>query len=380
MLACNYAALYTDVCADTYPPMATPIVPPALQPPRAYPRYTSFPETQAALSLATQGMEKVDSQGTLTLWFHENKDKNGDPSNNVYSVSNCHVLRKNTTTDYEHKGGAQRDFVRVCGVRRFQRGLDEINKAISDHSIRASYFTQEIDGLEETDETDEEVAAEIAANRRNLDDENAAIRQLETSSRCRARRCITGQEPFLATEVKVRDQFEGNVVDIGSKYTPDELMALFYPRGGGATTFKLPRGRKLRIVGCTTKEDLDNPTELDSEGEPCIIVGKDDNTTDFTVGCYAGVISFTLNDTGVWSKELGIYNSSLKKAEDFSAKGDSGSLVWRTKDGKGYIVGQLHSGENKGSSTSSMVAGRPGWYLLEQIKKWFPNADFYRTA
>ena len=47
MLACNYAALYTDVCADTYPPMATPIVPPALQPPRAHPRYTSFPETQA---------------------------------------------------------------------------------------------------------------------------------------------------------------------------------------------------------------------------------------------------------------------------------------------------------------------------------------------
>jgi hypothetical protein len=157
-----------------------------------------------ALSLATQGMEKVDSQGTLTLWFHENKDKNGDPSNNVYSVSNCHVLRKNTTTDYEHKGGAQRDFVRVCGVRRFQRGLDEINKAISDHSIRASYFTQEIDGLEETDETDEEVAAEIAANRRNLDDENAAIRQLETSSRCRARRCITcaaekGQNPPMST-------------------------------------------------------------------------------------------------------------------------------------------------------------------------------------
>ena len=159
-------------------------------------------------------------------------------------------------------------------------------------------------------------------------------------------------------------------------------MGLFYPRGGSATTFKLPQSRKLRIVGCTTKEDLDNPTELDSEGKLCFIVAKDGNTTDFTVGRYSGLVTFTNNDTGVWSRELGIYNSSLKKDEVFSAKGDSGSLVWRiTKDGKGLIVGQLHSGENKGGSTRNHISYcTPGWYLLEQIKKRFPNADFYRTT
>ena len=118
------------------------------------------------IPLATQRREKEDSQGTLTLWFQENKDKNGDPSANVYGVSNCHVLRKNTTIDYEHKGGTSRDFVRVCGARRFQRGLDEIKKAISNHGIRASYFTQEIDGLEETEDPDEDVADGIARNRR----------------------------------------------------------------------------------------------------------------------------------------------------------------------------------------------------------------------
>jgi len=158
-------------------------------------------------------------------------------------------------------------------------------------------------------------------------------------------------------------------------------MELFYPRGGGATTFKLPRGRKLRIVGCATKEDLDHPTEFDNEDEPCFIVGKDGNTTDLTVGVYAGVVTFTLNATGVWSKELGIYNSTHKKTKVFSDHGDSGALVWRTKDGKGYIVGQLHSGENKGGSTNNHVTYcTPGWYLLEQIKKRFPNADFYRTT
>ncbi|KAL5523207.1 hypothetical protein ACEPAF_1474 [Sanghuangporus sanghuang] len=341
------------------------------------------------------GWKQKTPRALSPLWFHENKDKNGDPSYKVYGVSNCHVLRKNTTIDYEHKDGAPKDFVRVCGVRRFQRGLDEIKKHISDHGIRADLYAREIDGLETMENPDEEVVSEIAANRRNLDGENEAIRQLEALYDEVAKywfdinlhrdigyvqhaeaikvdveggtRYTSDWGAFLAAEAKVKDQFEGNVVDLGSKYSPEDLMAMFCPRGGGATTFKFPRGRKLRIMGCATKEDLANPTE--------------GNTTDLTVGRYAGLVSFTLNDVGIVSVELGIYNSGLKNAEVFSAKGDSGSIVWHTKDGKAFIVGQLHSGENKGGSTSNHVAYcTPGWYLLAQIKKYFPHADFYRIT
>ena len=156
---------------------------------------------------------------------------------------------------------------------------------------------------------------------------------------------------------------------------------MFYPQSDGTTTFKYPVERKLRIVGCTTKEDLTNPTEFDGEGNHCFIVGKDGNITNLTIGLYAGLVSFTLNDAGIVSIELGIYNSGLKNAEVFSAKGDSGSLVWHTKDGKAYIVGQLHSGGNKGSSTSNHVTYcTPGWYLLAQIKKRFKHANFYPTV
>ncbi|KAH9039337.1 hypothetical protein EDB85DRAFT_288805 [Lactarius pseudohatsudake] len=359
------------------------------------------------IPLATQGMEADDAQGTLTLWFHENKDRKGDISPKIYGVSNCHVLRKNTTVDYEHKSGAPKDFVRVCGLRRFQRGLDEIKKHISDHGIRADVWTQEIDRLEAM-EQDEEVVGEIRANRRNLDDENEAIRQLEALYEEVTKRWFDIQlyrdigyvqhaeaikvdveggtrytsdwAAFLASEAKVKACFEGNVVDLGSKYSPEDLMAMFYPRGGGKATFKFPAGRKLRIVGCATEEDLANPTEFDSEGERCFIVGKDGNTTDLTVGRYAGLVSFT-NNVGIVSAELGIYNSGLKNAEAFSAKGDSGSLVWYTKDGKAYIVGQLHSGENKGGWTSNHITYcTPGWYLLAQIKKHYPHADFYRIT
>src|SRR6266571_2829738 len=59
--------------------------------------------------------EEEDAQGTLTLWFHENKDKDGNDSDKVCGVSCCHVLRKDTPVEYEHRGGAPKDHVRVCG-------------------------------------------------------------------------------------------------------------------------------------------------------------------------------------------------------------------------------------------------------------------------
>ena len=156
---------------------------------------------------------------------------------------------------------------------------------------------------------------------------------------------------------------------------------MFCPLGGGATTFKFPEERKLRIDGCATKEDLANPAEFDSEGQRCLIVGKDGNATDLTIGRYAGLVSFTLNDVGIESVELGIYNSGVKSAKAFSAKGDSGALVWHTTNGKARIVGQLHCGMNKGGSTSNHVTYcTPGWYLLDQIRKKFKHADFYRTT
>ena len=194
--------------------------------------------------LATKGMEREDAQGTLTLWFHENRDKDGNPSDRVFGVSNCHVLRKNTTVEYVHRVGAPRDYVRVCGTRRFQRGLDEITKAIGDHGILANFWAREIVELEAKGGGDEEDAEEMEANQRKLDDENKAIAKLETFyaevkrdwSDIKLHRNIgyiqyaapitvdveggtkytSDWGAFLVAEAKVRDQFEGNVVDLGA--------------------------------------------------------------------------------------------------------------------------------------------------------------------
>lgn len=64
------------------------------------------------------GLEEMDwdSQGALMLWFHEKKDKDSNPSNKVYGVSNCYVLHKKTTVDYKHRLYAPMNHVQVCGM------------------------------------------------------------------------------------------------------------------------------------------------------------------------------------------------------------------------------------------------------------------------
>ena len=152
---------------------------------------------------------------------------------------------------------------------------------------------------------------------------------------------------------------------------------MMYPQSGGRTTFKYPENRQLRINGIVTRELLANPDLYDSEGQPCLIVLKDGCTTDLTVGRYAGLESFVCDEAGVESIELAIYNYD-KKAGAFSAKGDSGSLIF---DSLGRKVGLLHSEKWKGGLASAYVTyATPAWWLIGRIKAKYPHADFNRTT
>lgn len=84
------------------------------------------------MPIATAEREDADAEGSVALFFHENKDQDGNPSARVFGVSCCHVLRANTTLEYEFKGsGASRQHVRLAGLRRYQRGIDEIKDSIA---------------------------------------------------------------------------------------------------------------------------------------------------------------------------------------------------------------------------------------------------------
>jgi hypothetical protein len=57
---------------------------------------------------------------------------------------------------------------------------------------------------------------------------------------------------------------------------------------------------------------------------------KDSNTTNLTVGHYAGLEAYICNELGIESMELAIYNYN-NQSSLFSARGDSGSLIFNGK-------------------------------------------------
>ena len=152
---------------------------------------------------------------------------------------------------------------------------------------------------------------------------------------------------------------------------------MMYSQSDGGTTFEYPENRQFRINGVVMRELLANPDLYDSEGQPCLIVLKDGCATDLTVGRYAGLESFLCNKHGVESVELAIYNYN-KEAGPFSAKGDSGSLIF---DGLGRMVGLLHSGKSKrGSARAYVTYATHAWWLIGRIKARYPHADFDHTT
>src|SRR5258708_1311240 len=130
-----------------------------------------------SVPLATQDLDKGDSQGTLTLWFHENLGKDGKRSNKVFGVTNCHVLRKDTTVDYEHRGDAAMSYVRVCGTSRFDRGLGEITDEIANRAMAADILARAIANLLANEQTTDTVRA-IEIKQWSLDRETEAVNNL----------------------------------------------------------------------------------------------------------------------------------------------------------------------------------------------------------
>ncbi|KAF9071742.1 hypothetical protein BDP27DRAFT_1382371 [Rhodocollybia butyracea] len=315
------------------------------------------------VSLATEDREREDTHGTLTI------------------------------------GGAPRSYVRICGGHRFDRALDEITDEIAVRVDAAEGLTRWL-----ASKSADNNAEEIKDRQIDLDRETKAVNDLLALYRDATTnwshiglhrnigytqfapaitvdkggsRFTSDWGVFVAAEAKVKDAFEGNVVHIGTKYTSQQLRRMFNPIPG-PDSFKVTQDGKLRIEGWSTLDQLAVPEDIDNTNQRCVMVAKDGNATDLTIGRYAGLVSFTENDFGVTSIEIGIYNSGPKTAEPFSEKS---ALVWHVIKGKAFIVGQLHSGQNKGGSTTQHVTYcTPGEKLLENIRAKFPHPDFFRTA
>lgn len=101
------------------------------------------------MPITTAEREAADAQGSVTLFFHKNKDNFCTSSTKVFDVSNCHILCENTTIEYEFKGtGTPPQCVQLAGFHRFQCSLNEIKTCVSSYRTNTNLLAREIVELE----------------------------------------------------------------------------------------------------------------------------------------------------------------------------------------------------------------------------------------
>ncbi|GJJ09180.1 hypothetical protein Clacol_003402 [Clathrus columnatus] len=308
--------------------------------------------------------DDTDVQGSVSFFSHENKTSTGKASTRVLAVSNNHVLRQDTTVDYQ-----------------FQGALGEIRALIAANDAETTRLATEIDCLEakpkSTDpdqaEEDEEALAIVKNELDKLKKNNITLQRSQYSMD----RYFVDWAPKISVEVddraytrdigtfeldslKFKDHFQGNVVDLVVLINADSSF---------------PSNRMLRIQGVVTPELLASPDCYDENGYPIFIVGKDGNTTNLTLGRYSGLDAYLCDKSGKESIEVANYNYD-KKSGNFSAKGDSGALIWT---GDGRMLAILHSGMPRGLN-SHVTFATPAWWVLEQLRVHYPYADFNRAT
>ncbi|KAH9009672.1 hypothetical protein EDB83DRAFT_452123 [Lactarius deliciosus] len=172
------------------------------------------------------------------------------------------------------------------------------------------------------------------------------------------------------------DGFKGNVIYLGNKISVSDFVLKMHPHPEGRSSFKFPIGGLLQVKGVVKENEIRQPTQLDKNGEECLLVIKNGKSTGVTIGRGTGIESFIreYDEYGneSTSMEVAIYSYSHKDGA-FSASGDSGSIV---VDGLGRIVGLLTGGTGSTDSTDVTYL-TPYFWLEERIKQAFPNSYLY---
>lgn len=140
--------------------------------------------------------------------------------------------------------------------------------------------------------------------------------------------------------------FVGNAIDLGS-IDIDELTSWMYPHPANPNSFEYPGDRLLRCFGMVSDQEMLQPPPgtKDHDNDPVIMVIKNGNTSNLTVGRLNTIRSFVRyyfdGKPGEMSKEIAVLPRNSKSGP-FSAPGDSGSVV---VDGVGRICGILAGGD-----------------------------------
>ncbi|KAI9450878.1 hypothetical protein BJY52DRAFT_1206074 [Lactarius psammicola] len=300
------------------------------------------------LFIAAQATSHAEDTGGLYL-------AEGGDSKKVLLVTARHVLfppNEGPNVNYPLTNtSAPRHDVLLLGTKAFENLVKSIKTRIG----------QEEAGGDQDDV--EEATGELKKTQRLLDEANEAMKALEKfhdevkkdwsqpSQRVLGHiirsppiTLGTGSEGF--TEDYAVVELDSSKIDKAFKGNPDD--------------------RLLKLEDIISKDLMLNPDMLDRDGEPCLLVIKNGNTTSVTIGRANGIFSYTSTEWAILP-----YDS---KSGVFSAPGDSGSII---ADSRGRIGGLLTGGAGKMES-SDITYATPFFWLNPRIKEnGFPNAHIY---
>ncbi|KAJ3988788.1 hypothetical protein F5890DRAFT_1604820 [Lentinula detonsa] len=208
---------------------------------------------------------------------------------------------------------------------------------------------------------DVEIAREIWQTLGKLEDKNGAIADLESLydeimkdwSNIRLQRNIGHVRYSAALMARVKAQFEGNRVDFNAfrlifpvftspnkkNFAQDSNIHLKTLQACSILSLVVrPRSSFLReessgLRDAPRKRISPTPQILTTKASAALLSAKMATpvSTDLIVGRYARLVSFTRNKVSIEFVKFDIYNSGNKAAEVFSAKEESGSLVWHIR-------------------------------------------------
>lgn len=349
------------------------------------------------LGLPISGKVAPWAEGTGGFFIAE-----GGGSKRLFLVTARHVVFKpsrndNKTYEHESPSSPRRDVI-LLGDAAFKKFLESIQVEIGGKALIIPHLKRRIARAVSMAGD----AAEI--ERKKIEDELAeakrAMQVLDTFYRDVSKRWASPDERMLGhviysppielgfgTEQCTQDfavididlskidatNFEGNVVDLGTRIQPHVFTQMMYPNSRNPHTFVYPEDRLLRLKGTIPDQEMRHPPALDQNGEPCLMVVKHGNTTGLTVGRANEVRScvrhYYDDDADDYSMEWVIAPFD-DKSGPFSAPGDSGAVV---ADGHGRIGGIITGG-------AGLTAAKDITYvtsinsLMQFIRVKFPNA------
>ncbi|KAG8740173.1 hypothetical protein FRC10_004699, partial [Ceratobasidium sp. 414] len=336
---------------------------------------SSFTPT-LGLQIAPKAHPRFEGTGSLYL-------REGGERNRVLLLTARHIVlppREYRNELYVRKANnsARREVI-LLGCKAYQNVLRSMMDKIGCEALMAEYYKNELEDIGEAVEgegatiadTREEFRGKLAKAEKvmgTLSEFHREITMLWTDENQRVLGHIihappisvsTGDKDFTEDWALVEldddkidwQNFKGNVIDLGTRLSPGDFVVKMHPDRRSLTSFEYPRGGLLQLRGVVKEDELRHPTMLDKNGEECIIVVKNGNTTGVTFAIYP-------------------YGH---KGGAFSAPGDSGSVI---ADANSRILGILIGGAGRADYTDVTYAS-PYYWVEERIKEAFPDSYLY---